>query len=328
MGKKPKTKKTDSPFDIATALKNIGATTTNDIRHFRSPYHINTGLFNLDFILSDGRGIPTSVIQYYGGENSGKTTAALQAMQGAQKRGMDCFYINAERALTESLVKCFPDLDSTKVQWIDPDGGEAALNAMKIILKTVPEAFVVLDSVPACLPKEVLDNEAGKKEMARLASLFAPVMPDFKRLAWANKSVVLLINQVRDNLSPMGYKPVIPGGHALKFYSDIRVRFRSGAKIKQDGNIIGHDLIATVDKTRGQGAHKQSTSTLIYGRGFDPCFDILRTALSFGIVTKNGSWITFDDKNKAQGEIGAVEMMRADDQLRESLESQVVDMLT
>ena len=322
-----KVAKKDSPVDIAAALQKMGAKVTNNIGEFESPYYVRSGLWAMDFTVSAGRGLPTGVIEYYGGESSGKTTAALQAMANAQALGMPCFYINAERALTESLVRSFPGIDTEKVQWIDPDGGEAALNSIKFILKNFERAFVVLDSIPACLPKEVLDDEAGKGNMARLARLFSPVMPDLKRLAWNSKSCVVLINQMRDNISPMGYKPIKPGGHAISFYSDIVVRFRVTKKLKQGDDTIGHEMTAEVEKTRGQGIGKKSVSTLIYGQGFIPGYDILDLALSLGLVKKSGAWYYFDEENKAQGKDSAVQALCENKDLFEKLESEVLEMI-
>lgn len=319
--------KSDSPIDIAKALEKMGATVTNDIGAFDSPYYVRTGLWSLDFIISAGRGLPTGVIEYYGGESSGKTTAALQAMANAQALGMPCFYINAERALTKSLVDSFPGIDTSKVQWIDPDGGEAALNAIKLVLKNYENAFVVLDSIPACLPKDVLDEEAGKSNMARLARLFSPVMPDFKRLAWKSKSVVLLVNQMRDNISPMGYKPIKPGGHAISFYSDVVVRFRVTKKLKSGDDTIGHEMTSEVEKTRGQGIGKKAVSTLIYGNGFVEAYDVLDLALSLGMVTKSGAWYKFDEETKAQGKEGAVALLCENQDMFSKLESQVLEMI-
>ncbi len=325
--KKTKTGNASSPIDIAAALEKMGAKVTNKIEHFNSPYHIRTGLWSLDYIISDGRGLPTGVIQYYGGESSGKTTAALQAMSSAQELGMPCYYINAERALTESLVKSFPKIDTTKVTWIDPDGGEAALDAIKLILKSQPGSFIVLDSIPACVPKEVLDSEAGKYHMARLARLFSPVMPDFKRLAWKNKSTLLLINQMRDNISPMPGKPKKPGGQAISFYCDVIVKFRVKGKIKHGDDIIGHEMIAEVDKTRGQGSGKKSTSTLIYGSGFIEGYDVLDLAISFGFITKKGAWYYFDDNNKFQGKDATVQALTDDEKLFKEIESKILEMI-
>lgn len=319
--------KKDSPVDIAAALEKMGAKVTYDIKHFDSPYYIRSGLWGLDFIMSAGRGIPTGVVEYYGGESSGKTTAALQAISNAQAMGMPCYYINAERALTESLVRSFPDIDTEKVTWIDPDGGEAALNAIKLILKNTERALIVLDSIPACLPKEVLESEAGKHNMARLARLFSPVMPDLKRLAWNSKSTVLLINQMRDNISPMGYKPIKPGGNAIGFYSDIIVRFRVSKKLKSGDDQIGHEMTSEVEKTRGQGTGKKCVSTLIYGQGFVAGYDVIDIAISLGLVRKSGAWYHLDETNKAQGKDAAVQAMIDDPKLFATIETQVLEMI-
>jgi len=317
-------KKKAVELDYSKALDKIGVKLTHDIKDFKSPYYLKTGLFEVDFILGDEPGIPVGVTQFYGGENSGKTTAALQVLISAEKHGLKCFYFNQERAINESLIKCFPKLDAEKIHWATPPNGEACLDGIKYILRNIPNSFIVLDSIPACQPQKVLDSEAGAHHMASLARLFTPFMADVKNLCYANGSVLLLINQVRDNVDMYSFGDRLPGGKSLGHNCDLIVKFKVRGKLKNSSqDVIGHTVEAETMKNRFQGRGKKANSTLIYGKGFSEEYDVLNLALQFGIAQKSGSWITFGDY-KAQGMVSAIEELSSNQEyfakLKESVE--------
>lgn len=329
MAPKKKTKnKADSSdtLDIAKQLEGMGVSLTNDTNDFKSPYYVDSGMNAVNRILGDEPGIPNGVIMYYGGENSGKTTVSLQALVSAQKQGLDCFYFNQERAVNESLISCFPQLDASKVNWITAPDGETCLDAIKHILRTVPKAFCVLDSIPACQPKAVLEAESGKHFMAPLARIFTPFMADVKNLCFDNKSTLLMINQKRENLDAYGFADKLPGGNALKHNCDIIVRFKVRGKIKIGEDIIGHTVEAETMKNRFQGKGKKSQSTLIYGKGFSLEYDVFEQALSFGLVDKKGAWITVGEE-KFQGVMAAIHYLEENPEITQDLLAQLNDLL-
>ena len=319
-------KKGDS-LDIAKALGDMGVNITTDTNDFKSPYYVDSGMYSVNQILGDEPGIPNGVIMYYGGENSGKTTVALQALVSAQKQGLDCFYFNQERAVNQSLISCFPDLDAQKVNWVTAPDGETCLDAIKHILKTVPKAFCVLDSIPACQPKAVLEAETGKHFMAPLARIFTQFMAEVKNLCFYNHSTLLMINQKRENLDAYGFADKLPGGNALKHNCDIIVRFKVRGKIKVAEDIIGHTVEAETMKNRFQGKGKKAHSTLIYGKGFSREYDVFEQALSFGLVSKGGAWFTIGE-NKFQGVMSAIHHLEENPEITEDLASQISDLLS
>jgi recombination protein RecA len=324
--KKTKTKKEDPGLDIAKALEAMGARLTTDTTDFKSPYYVDSGMYSVNRILGDEPGIPNGVIMYYGGENSGKTTVSLQALVSAQKQGLECFYFNQERAVNQSLIQCFPELDASKVNWITAPDGETCLDAIKHVLRTVKNAFCVLDSIPACQPKAVLEADTGKHFMAPLARIFTPFMADAKNLCFDNHSILLMINQKRENLDAYGFADKLPGGNALKHNCDIIVRFKVRGKIKVGEDVIGHTVEAETMKNRFQGKGKKATSTLIYGKGFSREYDVFEQALSFGLADKKGSWITIGEE-KFQGVMGAIWYLEENPAIVLGLEAKLKDLL-
>lgn len=329
-GRKKKTepkKENSTTLDYTKALEKIGVNITHDVKEFKSPYYLRTGLFAVDYILGDEPGIPVGVTQFYGGENSGKTTAALQVLNSAEKQGLNCFYFNQERAINESLIKCFPSLNDKNVSWATPPHGEACLDGIKYILRNVPNSFIVLDSIPACQPQKVLESDAGSNHMAALARLFTPFMADVKNLCYANNSVLLLINQVRANLDQFSFQDNLPGGKSLAHNSDLIVRFKVRGKLKNSaGDVIGHTVESETMKNRFQGKGKKRNATLIYGRGFSEAYDVMELGISLGIVEKGGSWLTFGE-HKVQGMLSAIEFLEEEPSVLEELKGKISDLL-
>jgi len=326
--KAPVKEKAEVSVNYSKALEDLGVRLTHDVKEFKSPYYLRTGLFAVDFILGDEPGIPVGVAQFYGGENSGKTTAALQVLESAQKKGLNCFYFNQERAINESLIKCFPNLDAAKVNWATPPHGEACLDAIKYILRNVPNSFIVLDSIPACQPQKVLESESGSNHMAALARLITPFVADVKNLCYANNSVLLMINQVRANLDMYSYADNLPGGKALGHNCDLIVRFKVRGKIENSAkDVIGHTVEAETMKNRFQGKGKKENATLIYGEGFSEYYDVIELGTKLGIIERNGSWFVIGEQ-KVQGMMSAMDLLKNDSETLENIKGQINDMMS
>src|SRR3990167_4846891 len=80
--------------------------TLDDLEESRS---ISTGSLRLDWELKTT--YPLGIHSISGVPGVGKTTMSLEALNNAQKVGMDCFYVNMERAINKSIVGTIKDLE-------------------------------------------------------------------------------------------------------------------------------------------------------------------------------------------------------------------------
>ena len=299
MGRSKKTDGTsDSPDLISAELEKLGCRIFRNLEELKPDAFIPTGMFGFDRIISDQGGFPgNSVVEIYGPNSTGKTSVALQVAAKAQQMNMKVYYINSERAINPSIVKCFPELDANKVEWIEPDNGESAINIMTTILKLNPKSLIVNDSIPACLPAAIDDGNAGDATVGALARLFSPFMPKAKRWCRENNCLLIQLNQERSKIGPMvrgGTEQ--PGGRAVKFYSDIRIkltkRFKNG-DIKVGEDIVGHIIEAKAVKTRWTSPFQTADLPLVYGSGFDIGRELLGCAELYGVVQKSGAWYSY-----------------------------------
>lgn len=297
-------------LDITKQLEDLGCRVVDNLKELDSPYYLQTGIFSLDLILSEEEGLGGGkCVEIFGQEGAGKTSLALQIMGNAQAIGMGAYYVNMERAITSSLVRCFPKLQADKINWIEPEHGQAAFNAIEMICKTQKRPFIVLDSVPACLSAAQYEENADKEFYAPIPRLLSTFMPKIKKFVGQSEAIVIFLNQLRDNVTGYGEKEKVPGGRAIKFYCDTRVRLRVEKKIVKGGKedaeneVLGHRIKATTIKTRGISPYRNSCFPLYYGKGFDLGGDLLEMALQFGLVKKAGAWYEYNG-HKSQGEMG------------------------
>jgi recombination protein RecA len=312
MVKKKVVKVSDNPDLINKELEKIGCQIFSELSQLRPKQFISTGMFGFDRVISTEGGFPgNSVVEIFGPNSTGKTSVALQVAAQAQKLGMVVYYVNAERAINASIVQCFPDLKATEVKWIQPDSGEAAIDVMKTLLKTQTNILVINDSIPACLPSVMADANAGDSTVGQLARLFAPFMPEAKKWCGRNENLLIQLNQERAKIGPMarGGKEQ-PGGNAVKFYSDIRIkltkRWKPNGNITMGEDVIGHYIEAKMEKTRWAPPFQTADMPLIYGAGFDEGRELLHNALLYNVVVQAGAWYKYlrgeEIVHQAQGE--------------------------
>lgn len=91
------------------------------------------------------------------------------------------------------------------------------------------QALLVTDSYPAMLPERLDEDDAGAG-LGAVARMFAEQIPRVKGKMKKKRVAVLGVNQLRDK--PMvrhGSPEYEPGGNAVRFYSDVRVKFMARA---------------------------------------------------------------------------------------------------
>jgi hypothetical protein len=91
------------------------------------------------------------------------------------------------------------------------------------------QALVVTDSYPAMLPERLDEDDAGAG-LGAVARMFAEQIPRVKGKMAKKRVAILGVNQLRDR--PMvrhGSPEYEPGGNAVRFYSDVRVKYMARA---------------------------------------------------------------------------------------------------
>ena len=262
---------------------------------------IPTGSPALDLALGVG-GIPRGrVIEIFGAESSGKTTLALHIIAQAQKVGGKAVYIDAEHAFSSEYAS------SCGVLWEEltvsqPSSGEEALEITEKLVRSEAIDVIVIDSVPALVPRAEIDGEMGDAHMGLQARLMSQALRKLVGVMSKSHTAVIFINQLREKIGVIfGNPEITPGGRALKFYSSVRIDLRRGDTIKQSAEIVGIRIRAKVVKNKVAPPFRSAEFDLMFKSGISKEGDLIDLGVSLDIVKKAGTFFTYGDVKLGQG---------------------------
>lgn len=262
---------------------------------------ISTGSIALDIALGVG-GLPKGrVTEIYGPESSGKTTIALHVIAEAQKLGGNCAFIDAEHALDPVYAKAI-GCDTDKLLVSQPDTGEQALTITNRLIESGALDVIVVDSVAALTPRAEIDGEMGDSHVGLHARLMSQAMRKIVANLNNSKTVLIMINQLREKIGVMfGSPEVTTGGKALKFYASIRMDIRRIETLKDSGEASGNKTRVKVVKNKLAAPFRQAEFEITYGEGINRTGDIIDIGVNMGILQKKGAWFAYNDNNIGQG---------------------------
>ena len=272
---------------------------------------ISTGALSLDMALGVG-GLPRGrIVECYGHESSGKTTLALHVVANAQKAGGVAAFIDAEHALDPQYAKKIGvDLDELLVS--QPNSGEEALTICEQLARSGAVDVVVVDSVAALTPQAEIDGDIGDAHVGLQARLMSQAMRKLTATLAQTKTLCIFTNQVREKIGVMfGNPETTPGGKALKFYATCRLQVqRIGAIKDASGQVVGNRTRVKVVKNKVAAPFAEAEFDILYACGISREGSILDAALARGIVEKRGSWLSYGNRQLAQGTLSAIAYLK------------------
>lgn len=243
---------------------------------------VSTQIEDLDEIT--GGGMPEGrIVEIFGPESSGKTSLAYWL---ASLYSHSVYFpiegtYDEERALSIGVRK-------NQMIVCRAEDGEQVLNmTLKFANAGVP--LIIIDSVPACQPKEdierLIKDAENETRMGGTARLFSKMLPIIVRAIEKSGTTLVLINQVRDKVNAMlfGEKDDTPGGRAIKFYSSVRVKVARKAwievpnknpKISSTNVKVGMIMKCRVVKSKICNPFGEAEIPLFFDRGFTSFADL------------------------------------------------------
>jgi recombination protein RecA len=287
---------------------------------------IPTGSLGLDIALGIG-GIPRGrITEIFGHEASGKTTLALHMIAEAQKRGGIAAFIDAEHALDPIYARNLGvNIDE---MWISqPDSGEQALGIADTLSSSGAVDIIVIDSVAALVPKVELEGEIGDQFIGLQARLMSQALRKLAGTLSKSKTACVFINQLREKMQSSGYgnPEVTPGGRALKFYASIRLDIRKIEGVKDGDESLGNRVRVKVVKNKLAPPFKQAEFDIIYGKGISRLGELIDLGTELGILTKAGSWFSYNTERLGQGKQRAIEYLTQHPDVAAEIERQILE---
>lgn len=304
------------------SIMNMASTEIDDIEV------IPTGSLNLDIALGVGGYPKGRIVEIYGPESSGKTTLAIHAIAECQKQGGFAAIIDAENAFDRTYAEAL-GVDLSKLWISQPDTGEQALDITESLIRSSAMDLIVIDSVAALTPKGEIDGDMGENKLGLHARLMSQALRKLAGIINRTKTTCIFINQLREKIGAYGNPETTTGGNALKYYASVRVDIRKSTPIKDnDGEVIGNLAKVKVTKNKVAPPFRRAEFDILYGKGISKVGEIVDVAADMDIITKSGSWYSYEDTKLAQGREKAIIALEENPDLMELIENQVHERLT
>lgn len=246
------------------------------------PFGVPSGIPRLDLHLGKP-GLPAGkVIEYFGFERTGKTTAALHAIAQAQRMGGSGVFIDAERAFSrDRALEIGLDPDNNFLP-LEADTIESMFRTLDTVIKANLDSgdnkpvVIVVDSVTAVVSENELKKDIG--EIQRVGSDAVTIRYNMRKIMKdiaASKVIVIFINHAISNITANKYakQSTSAGGHAIKFFASLRCEFKNSGKIKGTGDseLAGQKINISIEKSKlGDVPNPLIKDISLFGKnGFD-----------------------------------------------------------
>ena len=275
-------------YGVGTVLELDGKTSGNyDV--------ISTGSIGFDWItLGVGGFVKGKLYELMGWEGTGKSTICGHAAAECQAKGGKVLYIDGENAVDKQYFQAL-GVDTTKMLISQPSHGEEGFNIAMEMINTGKIDLVIIDSDSSLIPKKQLDGDVGDSTIGKKALLNSNAYPKLKGALSKHNTCVIVISQYREKIGVMfGNPTTTQGGHALKFYSDVRVEVsKSQAK---DGDVVyGNITKIKAIKNKMSPPYRKSDFEIIYGVGIDKYQELMQLLNDLEIAKKWGTKITIEE---------------------------------
>ena len=238
------------------------------------------------------------LVELYGPESSGKSLISLKTIVEAQKKKLECLYIDAENSFDRVFAQTL-GVDTEKLVLTREDNAEKVLDLIcQLVQETDNLGVIVVDSIASLIPQVQLEKGLEEQQMAvmaRIMSIGLRKIISFNK----NRVLVLFINQLRMNPGAGMYAnpEYTPGGNALKFYSSIRVDVRRGDWIfdeEEKKKKLGQIVKFRVVKNKSGMPHREGYFKYLYTGEIDKVDELISFGLLNGKIIRKGPFYYLD----------------------------------
>jgi RecA/RadA recombinase len=235
---------------------------------------ISTGCDILDYTFGGGLAYGR-IYEAFGFAHSGRTGTALQAGANCLRAGGAVVYIDSDKGLDLNWARklgCDPDrMEMIQPLWLEEV--HTMIRDVVVNREEVPQpTLIVWDVVGPTKPRSVSDPKPGEKgdglnSAARMNNTF--FSEEWVGRLRCSNIVLYLANTVYSTFERFGDKEATPGGNRISYVADLRFKTHKGHEIEDDGNVIGHQRIYTVDKNKITGRLLTATTCTLVDKGID-----------------------------------------------------------
>jgi len=286
---------------------------------------ISTGSIAFDYIaLGVGGFVKGKLYELVGWEGSGKSTICGHAAANCQKNGDKVLYIDGEHAVDPNYFTAL-GVDISKMLIAQPSHGEEGFQIALDMIETGEVGLVIIDSDSSLIPKKILDGDIGESSIGRKAKLNSDSYPKLKGALSRNNTCVIVVSQYREKIGMMFGDPrTTQGGHALKFYADVRIEV-SKTLAKEGTEAYGNLTKIKTIKNKMAPPLKAIDFEVVFGQGIDKFHEIMTLGSEHDILRKYGKTITYNETKYSLDEFRT--LLEDNDEFFDKLRKDIIDVI-
>ena len=149
------------------------------------------------------------------------------------------------------------------------------------------------------------------------------VVPKIMNKASINNCLVIFISQYREKIGVMFGNPVTTnGGHALKFYSHMRIEISRSLNSSDKADEVTLTK-AKIVKNKLAKPFQTAEFYIKWGEGVDHIKEVIDFAVELNIINKSGSWYSYNNDKLGQGIDSVKQLLIDNPELYEEIKSKL-----
>lgn len=247
---------------------------------------LRTGMF---FDVASGiGGLPLGrMVEFWGQQNSGKSTAAMQVIASAQKEGLKCLLIDTEYSYTSEWAEKL-GVDTKKLDVLREITAEETLNQAEAFIKSGKYKVIVLDSLGQLSSRIWFEKESGEKTIGTQASLIHQFV--LKTIPYVVMNKILFIGISHERKDMEWGKLFSLGGNKWAEKKKLSFRFVAKSYRMQGEKVLGKVIEVVVSKNHvGSSEGQKFPAVLMVDEGFSAEADALDAAVAAGKFERVGN---------------------------------------
>lgn len=292
-------------------------------------------------------GIPFgSIVEFSGKESSGKTTTALDLVKSAQQLypERDVIWVDIEGTLDLFWANTL-GVDVDSIGYINPqqEYAEKIFDIVETLVKDEETdiSLIVMDSLAPMISKQAYEKDMEGATIGGISKSLTLFSNKIGPLLRKKNTILVGINQVRDDMNSSYGGTITPGGRAWKHNCSVRMEFRRADFFDANGTVltvnaenpVGHFVKSILLKTKVcRPDRKVGYYALNYIEGIDKVIDLIDVGVKVGVVRAGGAWYYLPDENgeelKFQGKQKLKTALIENENLLSLLESRINEILT
>ncbi len=139
-----------------------------------------------------------------------------------------------------------------------------------------------------------------------------------------SRTGIIFINQLREKIGVMfGNPETTPGGRALKFYASVRLDVRRLQSLKEGDQVIGGHVRVRVVKNKVAPPFREGEFDILHNEGISKYGAIIDAGMKLEVVTKSGTWLSFQNEKLGQGRDAAIKFLKEKPKIADEIEKEV-----